>query len=74
MTVTDFANVNWFKDRDVYDDPYEYYDWVRDQHPVWQEPHYGVYFVTGYEEALSVYTGTDRFSSCNTVAGPFVKK
>lgn len=73
MTVTDFPSVNWFRDRDVYDDPYPYYEWVRSQHPVWQEPNYGVYFVTGYEEAVAVYNGPDRFSSCNAVAGPFVK-
>ena len=53
MTVTDFPSVNWFRDRDVYDDPYPYYEWVRSQHPVWQEPHYGVYLVTGYEEAVT---------------------
>jgi cytochrome P450 family 150 subfamily A5 len=71
--VSDFADVNFFRDRGIQDDPYPYFDWVRAQHPVWQEPHYGVYLVTGYEEALGVYTGVDRFSSCNTVAGPFVK-
>ena len=71
--MTDLADVNFFKDRGIQDDPYAYFDWVRAQHPVWQEPHYGVYLVTGYEEALGVYTSVDRFSSCNTVAGPFVK-
>jgi cytochrome P450 family 150 subfamily A5 len=71
--VTDFASVNYFRDQAVYDDPYAYYDWLRDQHPVWQEPNYGVFMVTGYEEAMAVYTGTDRFSSCNAVSGPFVK-
>jgi cytochrome P450 len=73
VSVTDFASVNFFRDRTVQDDPYAYFDWVRDQHPVWQEPHYGVFLVTGYDEALSVYNSVDRFSSCNTVAGPFVK-
>ena len=27
--------------------------------------------VTGYDEALAVYTDTDTFSSCNSVTGPF---
>ena len=41
--------------------------------PVWQEPNYGVYMVTGYEEALSVYNDAAHFSSCNAVSGPFKK-
>ena len=41
---------------------------------MWQEPHYGVFMVTGHEEALAVYNDSaDRFSSCNAVSGPFVK-
>ena len=40
---------------------------------MWREPHYGVFMVTGHEEALSVYNDSTRFSSCNTVSGPFVR-
>src|SRR6266566_285729 len=69
----DFENVNFFKDRAIHDDPYAYYDWLRQQSPVWQEPHYGVFMITGYEEAIAVYNEGATFSSCNTVAGPFVK-
>jgi cytochrome P450 len=82
--MTDFADVNFFRDRDVQDDPYPYFDWVRDQGPVWQEPRYGVFFVTGHAEAMEVYTDPATFppapddasgtwSSCNAVSGPFVK-
>ena len=35
------------------------------------EAHHGVVMVTGYEEAVSVLTDTDTFSSCNSVTGPF---
>jgi cytochrome P450 len=68
-----FEDVNFFRDRAVYDDPYPYFDWLRDRSPVWQEPHYGVYLVTGYEEAIAVYHDPASFSSCNTVAGPFTR-
>src|SRR3954468_18418810 len=71
--VTDFATANFFRDRDVYDDPYAYFDWMRAQNPVWQESKYGVFMVTGYDEAMAVYHDPGTFSSCNTVAGPFVK-
>ena len=55
------------------DDPYPYFDAVRAQSPVWQEPHYGVFMVTGHDEALAVYNDSATFSSCNVVSGPFVR-
>src|SRR6202042_3451728 len=56
---------------------------VREQGPVWQEPHFGMYMITGHPEAMAVYgdpatfpendppTGTS--SSFNGVCGFFVK-
>ncbi len=79
----EFETVNFFSDRSIQDDPYPYFDWVREQGPVWQESRYGVYMITGHPEAMAVYgdpatfqpheepSGT--FSSCNAVSGPFVK-
>lgn len=81
--MNEFEKTNFFTDRDVQDDPYPYFDWVRAQNPVWREPHYGVFVVTGHQEAMAVYgdpavfpphdlpSGT--YSSCNVVAGAFVK-
>lgn len=81
--MTDFPNVNFFKDQDVQGDPYPYFDWVRGQSPVWQEPRYGVYLVTGHPEAMAIYTDPATFpvhdepsgtwSSCNVVSGPFAR-
>lgn len=81
--MTDFQNVNFFKDRAVQDDPYPYFDWVRERSPVWQEPRYGVFLITGHAEAMSVYTDPATFppngepsgtwSSCNVVSGPFAR-
>jgi cytochrome P450 len=70
--VSDAATTNFFRDRAVQDDPYPYFDELRSMAPVWQEPHYGVFMVTGHDEALAVYNDAARFSSCNAVAGPFV--
>ena len=69
----DLLSANFFRDRAVQDDPYPYFDAVRAQSPVWQEPHYGVFMVTGHEEATSVYNDWKHFSSCNAVSGPFVR-
>lgn len=71
--VIDPATINFFRDRAVQDDPYPYFDALRSMSPVWREPHYGVFMVTGYEEALAVYNDAVHFSSCNTVSGPFQK-
>jgi cytochrome P450 family 150 subfamily A5 len=71
--VTEFESVNFFKDRAIQDDPYAYYDWLRAQNPVWQEPRYGIFMISGHEEAMAVYNDATTYSSCNTIAGPFVK-
>jgi len=81
--MSEFENVNFFTNRSIQDDPYAYFDWVRQQGPVWREPHYGLFIITGHPEAMTVYgdpatfppndppSGT--FSSCNVVSGSFVK-
>jgi cytochrome P450 len=81
--MSEFADVNFFTDRAVQDDPYLYFDWVRSQSPVWREPNYGMYMVTGHSEAMAIYgdpasfpandTPSGTFSSCNCVCGSFVK-
>jgi cytochrome P450 len=71
--VIDLETANFFRDQSLQDDPYPYFDAVRAQSPVWQEPHYGVFMVTGHDEALAVYNDSATFSSCNVVSGPFVR-
>jgi len=70
--VTDLQTANLFRDRSLQDDPYDYFDALRSESPVWREPHFGIFMVTGHEEALTVYNDSERFSSCNVVSGPFV--
>ncbi len=70
--MTNFDDVDFFRTRRLYQDPYPYYDYVRDQGPVWREPHHGVVMVTGFDEAIAVLNDSATFSSCNTVSGPFV--
>lgn len=71
--VTDLLSANLFRDRAVQDDPYPYFDALREASPVWQEPKYGIFMVTGHEEATAVYNDSAHFSSCNVVGGPFVR-
>src|SRR3984885_10041973 len=81
--MTEFKSVNFFIDRAVQDNPYSYFDWARNQSPVWREPNYGMFIITGYQEAMAVYSdpatfpenepASGTFSSCNVVCGSFVK-
>jgi cytochrome P450 len=71
--VGDLTEANFFRDREVQDDPYPYFDAVRALSPVWREPHFDVFLVTGHDEALDVYNDSARFSSCNVVSGPFLQ-
>ena len=54
--MSEFEKANFITDRDLQDDPYPYFDWVREQGPVWREPHFGMYMITGHPEAMAVYS------------------
>jgi cytochrome P450 len=71
MTDVGFDEIDFFRARPLYQDPYPYYEYVRSHGPAWCEPRRGIVMVTGYDEAMAVYHDHERFSSCNTVAGPF---
>jgi cytochrome P450 len=55
----------------VVEDPVSYYEYARTQGPVWREPYYGSFVVTGYDEMMEIYRDTEVFSSCNSFGGPF---
>jgi cytochrome P450 len=71
MLMTDLASVDYFSDRAVAQDPYEYLEYLRTQGPVFQEPHHGVVAVTGYAEVMAAFKDTDAFSAVNAIGGPF---
>lgn len=66
-----FDTVDFFMDASLVDDPYPYFEHLREQCPVARLPHHGVVAVTGYDEALEVFRDPTTFSSCNSVTGPF---
>ncbi len=61
---------DFFRDQSLFVDPYPYYDEIRAQCPVRREPYHEVVMVTGFDEALEVYSNPTTWSSCNTIAGP----
>jgi cytochrome P450 len=70
-TLHEFEAHDFFRSDRFVNDPYSYFDYLREQSPVRREPHQGIVMVTGYEEALAVYNDVDAFSSCMSTSGPF---
>jgi cytochrome P450 len=69
--VPEYDDIDFFKDQALVADPYPYFDHLRAGCPVQRESHHNVMMVTGYDEAIAIYHDTERFSSCNSVTGPF---
>src|ERR1700737_2821221 len=64
-------NLDFFTDKSLVDDPYDYYDAIR-RCPLWREPAHGVVMVSGYDEAVAVQRDADQtLSVCNIVSGPW---
>jgi cytochrome P450 len=69
--IPDPETIDFFTDSALMADAYGYYEGLRTEGPVWQEPFHGTFMVTGYEEICAVYRDPETFSSCNSFAGPF---
>ncbi len=67
----DLTAVDFFRDSRLTDDPYPFYEALRNKCPVSKEERYGVTMVTGWQEAVDVYNDSETFSSCISVTGPF---
>jgi len=68
-----FDSVDYFRTKDLFEDPYPYFDYLREKCPVTKEPFHDVYMVTGYDEAIAVYHDQATFSNCISAIGPFAK-
>ena len=67
----ELENLDFFTDKSLVADPYDYYDAIR-RCPVRREPAHGVVMVSGYDEAVAVQRDTDQtLSVCNIVSGPW---
>ena len=69
--MTDFDTADFFRDERLVEDPYPYMEALRAKCPVMREPHHGVMMVTGWDEAVAVFSDAETFSSCTSVTGPF---
>ena len=71
MRTSHLAEVDYFTDAEITQDPYEYWDDLRSQGPVVREPHHGVVAVTGYQEVQAAFKDVEAFSAVNAIGGPF---
>ena len=71
MSDAQFDSIDFFRTKDLIDNPYPYFEHLRGQCPVLKEPYHDVYMVTGYDEAIEIYHDQATFSSCNSAIGPF---
>ena len=69
--MTELADIDYFTNADIAQDPYAYWDHLRSEGPVIREPHYGVVAVTGYQEVQAAFKDVDAFSAVNAIGGPF---
>jgi cytochrome P450 len=69
--LTDWKSIDFFFDESLVEDPYPYFEGLREECPVLPLPQLGVIAVTGYDEVSEVYRDPATYSSCNSVVGPF---
>jgi cytochrome P450 len=69
--MPEFAELDFFTDPSLVEDPYPWFAQVQAECPVWKEPHYGVVAVSAWDLLDSVYRQPTIFSSINSPIGPF---
>lgn len=69
--MTDLGSLDYFSNTELAQDPFEYFDHLRNQNPVFREPHHGVVAVTGHQEVIEAFKNTDALSAVNAIGGPF---
>ena len=71
--MTDPATINFF-DPATNDCPYHAYQTLRDEAPVWQDPHTGMFVVTRYEDIKSILANPGLFTNAVGSAAGMTEK
>jgi cytochrome P450 len=77
VTTSELETLDWFTDQSLVEDPFPFYEAVRQHGPIWREPNARgrdrepTFLVTGYDETAAIYRDLELFSSCNAFAGPY---
>ena len=70
--MADFETADVFKDLDVSNDPYSYFEYLRSKGPVTPLPVRNVVAVTGYDEGVAIFRDDENFSAIDSTTGPFL--
>jgi len=62
----DFSHTD-LTDPTVYDDPWAFYAWLRDNHPVWWDEHSGLYAISRHADVMEISRDAERFSAAQGV-------
>ncbi len=65
-TTPAFASTS-LTDPALYDDPWEFYAWLRREHPLWFDANTGLYAVSRHADVLAISRDAERFSSAEGV-------
>ena len=68
--MTDYRDVDYFKDLELVPDPYPYFEYLRSMGPAVYLPKHNVVAVTGWEEGFGVLREHELFSSVCSATGP----
>ncbi len=68
--MTNYQDTDFFMDLSLVDDPYPYFEHLRNISTVVRLPAHNVVAVTGFEEALTVLKDTEHYSAITSVTGP----
>jgi cytochrome P450 len=71
--MPDYSTTDFFRDEELLENPYPYFDFLRSQCPVYRESQHDVVMITGYDEAVEIQNDADRYSSCTSTMGPFAQ-
>jgi hypothetical protein len=71
VDTSNFDELDYFTSKSLVADPYPYFDHLREVCPIQREPHHDVVMVTGYHEAVAMFSDPATFLSCNALTGPF---
>jgi cytochrome P450 family 142 subfamily A polypeptide 1 len=56
-----------FTDPALYDDPWDFYRWLRDEHPIWWNEPSGCYAISRHADVLEISRNAERYSSAQGV-------
>ena len=69
--MSSFEGLDFFTNTSIVNDPYPYFEHLREQGQAVSMPKNSVVAVVGYDEALAVYRDDERYSAVNAATGPF---